>query len=427
LQIIQSAVPLARSSRGWVCLFRPVVVNLGSAGVEFKGSLKSLTLATVLQILSSEGKTGVLKISREQAKSSIYFTRGKIVAASTGQKELRIGQILCDRGLISRETLRQVLIKARNTKKPVGEVVVSLGFVSLMALKEIVRRLCREAVLDVFLWEEGTFDFHEGPVSFDETMTEAIDPMEIILEAARRMDEWAVIKKIIPSDTIVFRVSDQARQQGRKVTLEAHELQLLSVLDGQKSVREVVRETGADEFDVYKTLYAMATSKLIGATDKPACRKGKAETEEVITLLQIYHDVVVTISKHLEEQLGKEFCTRLVNACKVSVPMASQQILAGYRVGSSAEQNVRETLAMASRLQQGDGAVAALGVAFSQLIGLLLRQETEILGSKQTARTVGRINQLIEVVDKYRTGEAKTKLIQGIRETISQATAEPQR
>ncbi|HYR03055.1 MAG TPA: hypothetical protein VES58_06900, partial [Syntrophobacteria bacterium] len=159
----------------------------------------------------------------------------------------------------------------------------------------------------------------------------------------------------------------------------------------------------------------------------PACRKGKAETEEVITLLQIYHDVVVTISKHLEEQLGKEFCTRLVNACKVSVPMASQQILAGYRVGSSAEQNVRETLAMAARLQQGDGAVAALGVAFSQFIGLLLRQETEILGSKQTARTVGRINQLIEVVDKYRTGEAKTKLIEGIRETISQATAEPQR
>ncbi|HVO82823.1 MAG TPA: DUF4388 domain-containing protein [Syntrophobacteria bacterium] len=390
----------------------------------FKGGLKSLNLATVLQILSSEGKTGVLEISREQAKSSIYFKRGKIIAASTGQKELRIGQILCDRGLISRETLRQVLIKARNTKKPVGEVVVSLGFVSLMALKEIVRRLCRDAVLDVFLWEEGTFEFQEGPVSFDETMTEAIEPVEIILEAARRMDEWAVMKKLIPSDTIVFRVSDQASQQGGKVTLEADELRLLSMLDGQKSVREVVRETGTDEFDVYKTLYAMAASKLIRATDKPACPKGKTETEEIATLAQIYHDVVVTISKHLEEQLGKEFCTRLVNACKLSVPMASQQILAGYRAGSSAEQNVRETLDIASRVRQGDGPVAALGVAFHQFIGLLLRQETEILGSKQTARTVGRINQLLEVVDKYRAGEGKSKLIQEIRETISQATAD---
>ena len=415
---------MARLSRGVVCLFRPVVVSLGSAAVAFKGGLKSLNLATVLQILSSEGKTGVLEISREQAKSSIYFKRGKIIAASTGQKELRIGQILCDRGLISRETLRQVLIKARNTKKPVGEVVVSLGFVSLMALKEIVRRLCRDAVLDVFLWEEGTFEFQEGPVSFDETMTEAIEPVEIILEAARRMDEWAVMKKLIPSDTIVFRVSDQASQQGGKVTLEADELRLLSMLDGQKSVREVVRETGTDEFDVYKTLYAMAASKLIRATDKPACPKGKTETEEIATLAQIYHDVVVTISKHLEEQLGKEFCTRLVNACKLSVPMASQQILAGYRAGSSAEQNVRETLDIASRVRQGDGPVAALGVAFHQFIGLLLRQETEILGSKQTARTVGRINQLLEVVDKYRAGEGKSKLIQEIRETISQATAD---
>lgn len=295
----------------------------------FNGSLKSLTLATVLQILSSEVKTGVLELAREQTQSSIYLKRGKIVAASTGQKELRIGQILCDRGLISRQMLRQILIKARDSKKPVGEVVVSLGFVSLIALKEIVRRLCREAVLDVFLWEEGTFEFQGGPVSFDETMTDAIDPMEIILEAARRMDEWAVIKKLIPSDTIVFKVSDQARQQGGRVILEVDELRLLSLLDGQKSVRDVARETGREEFDVYKILYAMATSKLIRATDNSACPKGKTEAEEVITLVQIYHDVVVTISKHLEEQLGKEFCTRLVNACKVSVPMASQQILAG--------------------------------------------------------------------------------------------------
>lgn len=389
----------------------------------FKGSLKSLTLATVLQILSSEGKTGVLEISREQTKSSIYFKRGKIVAASTGQKELRIGQILCDRGLISRDTLRQVLIKARNTKKPVGEVVVSLGFVSLMALKEIVRRLAREAVLDVFLWEEGTFEFQEGPVSFDETMTDEIEPMEIILEAARRMDEWAVMKKIIPSDTVVFQVSDQTRQQGRKVTLEAEELRLLSMLDGQKSVRDVVRESGTEEFDVYKTLYTMATSKLIRAAEKPAHPERKSETEERATLLQIYHDVVVTINKHLEEQLGKEFCAKLVSACKMSGPMAHQQILLAYQVGTSAEQNVRGTLAAASRIQKGDGAVSALGAAFKQFIGLLLRQETEILGSKQTLHTVGRIHELLEVVEKYRTGEAKSKLIQGIRETISQVVS----
>jgi hypothetical protein len=396
-----------------------VVISRGSVAVAFKGSLKSLTLATILQILSSEGKTGVLEISREQTKSSIYVRRGKIVAASTGQKELRIGQILCDRGLLSRDTLRQVLVKARNTKRPVGEVVVSLGFVSLMALKEIVRRLAREAVLDVFLWEEGTFEFQEGPVAFDEAMTEEIDPMEIILEAARRMDEWAVMKKIIPSDTVVFQVSDQAREQGRKITLEAGELRLLSMLDGQKSVRDVVRESGSEEFDVYKTLYTMATSKLIRTAERPAYPQRKSETEERATLLQVYHDVVVTISKHLEEQLGKEFCAKLVRSCKVSVPMESQQILAGYQLGSSAEQNVRDTLAASARLQQGDGAVARLGVAFNQFIGLLLRQETEILGGKQTLHTVGRIHQLLEVVEKYRTGEAKSKLIQGIRETIS--------
>jgi hypothetical protein len=391
--------------------------------VAFQGDLKSLTLATVLQILSTEGKTGVLEISRGQAKSSIYFKRGKIVAASTGHKEFRIGQILCERGLISRETLREVLVKARNMRKPVGEIVLSLGYVSPVALKEIVRRLVREAVLDVFLWEEGTFAFRECDVAFDDSLTEEINTMEIILEAARRMDEWAVMKKVIPSDTVVFQVSDLAKQEGKKITLQTEELRLISMLDGSKSVRDLVRESGAEEFDVYKTLYAMATSRLIQATDGPARPRGTAEPDEIAPLLQVYHDVMVTISKHLEEQLGKEFCTKLFTTCKASLPPIGQQILAGYKVRKSAEQNVREISGAAAGSQQGDAAVATAGAAFNQFISLLLRGEAEILGSRQTWHTVGRIHQLLEAVEKYRTGEAKSKLIQGIRETIAQVTA----
>jgi len=391
--------------------------------VAFQGDLKSLTLATVLQILSTEGKTGVLEISRGQAKSGIYFKRGKIVAASTGHKEFRIGQILCERGLISRETLRDVLVKARNLKKPVGEVVVSLGYVSPVALKEIVRRLVREAVLDVFLWEEGTFVFRESEVAFDDSLTEEINTMEIILEAARRIDEWAVMKKVIPSDTVVFQVGDLAKQQGKTITLQTEELRLISMLDGSKSVRDLVRESGAEEFEVYKTLYAMATSRVIQAIDGPARPRGMADADEIAALVQVYHDVVVTISKHLEEQLGKEFCTKLFTTCKATLPPTGQQILAGYKVNKSAEQNVKETFGVAARSQQGEAALAAVGDAFNQLISLLLRWEADILGSKQTSHTLGRIHQLLEVVEKYRTGEAKSNLIQGIRETIAQVAA----
>jgi hypothetical protein len=391
--------------------------------VAFQGDLKSLSFATVLQILSTEGKTGVLETSRAHAKISIYFKRGRIVAASTGHKEFRIGHILCERGLISREILRDVLVKARNMKKPVGEIVVSLGYASPMALKEIVRRLIREAVLDVFLWEEGNFVFRECEVAFDDSLTEEINTMEIILEAARRIDEWAVMKKVIPSDTVVFHVGDLARQQGKTITLQTEELRLISLLDGRKSVRDLVRESGAEEFDVYKTLYAMATSRVIQATDGAARPKALAEADEIATLLQVYHDVMITIGKHLEEQLGKEFCTKLFATCKASLTPIGQQMLACYKVGKSAEQNVREIFAMATKSQQGEAAVATAGAAFNQFISLLLQREAEILGGKQTRHTVGRIYQILEVVEKYRTGEAKSKLIQGIRETVAQVTA----
>jgi hypothetical protein len=214
-----------------------------------------------------------------------------------------------------------------------------------------------------------------------------------------------------------------AKEEGKTISLQTEELQLISLLDGSKSVRDVVRESGAEEFDVYKTLYAMATSRVIQATDGPARPRGMAEGDELATLLQVYHDVVVTISKHLEEQLGKEFRARLFTTCEASLPPAGQQILAGYKVSKSADQNVRETFAAAATSQQGEAAVALAGAAFNQFISLLLQGEAEILGNKQTRHTVGRIHQLLEVVEKYRTGEAKSRLIQGIRDAIAQVVA----
>jgi hypothetical protein len=391
--------------------------------VAFKGDLRSLSLSTVLQILCSENKTGVLEIVRPQTKSAIYLKGGKIVAASTGQKELQLGQILCARGLISKGKLQEALDRARLSKKRLGEVLMAAGYVSPEELKAVVRDQVREAVLNVFLWEEGEFEYKDCPVEFDARLVEEINAMEIMLEAARRMDEWSVMKKVIPSDTLVFEISKQASQQGGKVTLDTGEWRIISMLDGSKSVREVVRESGAAEFEVYKALYAMATSRLIHPTDKPAPSKEKTGAEEVANFLPIYHDVLITISKHLEEQLGGDFCAKLTVRCKTALPKESKQILAGYQVHQSADENVQATLTATAGLPQGAAALSVIATAFTQMIGCMLHQEIDILGSKQTIHTISRINELLGVVERYRAGETKSRLIQGIKGVLAQVAA----
>jgi Lar family restriction alleviation protein len=169
---------------------QPFHSSIGKAEVGIKGNLKSLGLSTILQILSSENKTGVLQFVQGNRIRSIYIRNGKIVAAS-GRKSLRLGQILSGRGMISQKQLQEALEKVKETDKRVGEVLLDLGYIEEDGLKELIRYQIREAVLDISLWVEGDFEYRDCLLEFDERGVEDFSTMAIILEAAARRDEWA--------------------------------------------------------------------------------------------------------------------------------------------------------------------------------------------------------------------------------------------
>lgn len=160
--------------------------------VGFKGNLKSLALPTILQILSTDNKTGVLLFAKGRAMRAISLKNGKIVAAS-GRKRKRLGQILYDRGLISQAQLQEALHKAKEENKRLGVVLLDLGYLDEDSLKELIRYQIQEAVLDISLWAEGEFEYRDCPLEFDERSVDDLNTMRIILEAAVKRDEWVAV------------------------------------------------------------------------------------------------------------------------------------------------------------------------------------------------------------------------------------------
>lgn len=158
--------------------------------VSFKGNLKSLALSTILQILSTDNRTGVLHFIQGQATRAISLKNGKIVAAS-GRKGQRLGQILYGRRLITQAQLQEGLEKAKKENKRLGEVLLDLDYIDEDSLKELIRYQIQEAVLDISLWVEGDFEYRDCPLEFDERSVDDINTMRIILETAVKKDEWA--------------------------------------------------------------------------------------------------------------------------------------------------------------------------------------------------------------------------------------------
>lgn len=176
-----------------------------------QGSLSELSLPDVIQLVSVSGKTGAFHITRDGEEGRIYLKDGQIVDAFVGR-------------------LR-------------GE----------------------SAVYELAIWSSGEFAFHPGEMA--EQVTVQRSNANLMMEAARRLDEWRVLSRKIPSLDLIpyFPARDEGQDQ---VTLSPQEWVLVTKIDGARSIEQIAELLGWAAFDVSKLLFGMVTSGLV-ALKKP--------------------------------------------------------------------------------------------------------------------------------------------------------------
>lgn len=172
----------------------------------FQGSLKELPLPDIIQLVSVSGKTGKFTLTRDSERGFIFLKGGQMVHALVGEL--------------------------------VGE----------------------EAIYALAIWNSGEFQFNPAEEPDRQTITKS--NTNLLMEAARRLDEWRVLSKKIPSVDYVpeLMARDNRHEQ---VTLNPHEWMLLTKIDGQRSIVDIGLILNISSFDVAKILYGMITGELV--------------------------------------------------------------------------------------------------------------------------------------------------------------------
>jgi tetratricopeptide (TPR) repeat protein len=225
-----------------------------------KGSLKEASLPDVIQLLFLGRRTGCLALADQHNFGTIYLDEGLIVYASIVNRRDRLGDILVRKGRITAQQLQQAIeAQVDDRQHKLGEILVGLGVLSRGELEEYMRLQIEEAVYYLFTWTSGTFNFEAGVRPEREDFLVRISPEALLLEGARRVDEWSLIEKKIPSFDLIFSVDQQHIQQSAP-TLSAEQQRLLPLIDGTRDVRQVIDESGMIEFDVGKALFGLITA-----------------------------------------------------------------------------------------------------------------------------------------------------------------------
>ena len=225
-----------------------------------KGSLKEASLPDVLQLLAMGKKTGCLSVTHRNNFGYIYFEKGRIAYASIVNRRDRLGDLLIKTGLVTREQLEQAVgAQAGYKDKRLGDILVAQGLVSRDELHAQVRVQIEEAVYYLFTWSQGSFNFEADIKPEEQDFVVSINPESLLLEGARRVDEWGLISKKIPSFDLVFELDgDRIRQSD--VTLTHQQEVLIDCIDGQRDVTSLVDASSLSEFDVGKALYALISA-----------------------------------------------------------------------------------------------------------------------------------------------------------------------
>jgi len=238
--------------------------------VAIKGSLKEASLPDVLQLLALGQKTGCLSIADRSNFGYIYFDKGRIAYASIVNRRDRLGDILVKHEKISQEQLDAAIHRqSRERDKKLGEILVTQNVLTQQELERYMRMQIEESVYYLFTWTQGTFNFESDVRPEQQDFLVSINPESLLLEGARRVDEWGLIEKKIPSFDLIFLV-DRDRLEISDAKLTEIQDRLLPLLDGSRDVNQVIEDSGLGEFEVGKALYGLVTAGFLHRAGRTA-------------------------------------------------------------------------------------------------------------------------------------------------------------
>ena len=232
-----------------------------------EGPLKELHIQDVFQLLDLGRKSGVLRITSElrQTAGTVAFERGGVVAATTGKDPQPFGARLVRLGKISATQLEQARgARQAGDARRLGDILVANGAITRRELDRQLKAQIEEAIFELLAWSEGYFRFEEGAPA--DAIVEApvrIPTEGLLMEAARRMDEWSRIEDKVPHLRVIPRLPASDSAGTGRLELAPLEWEVLAAVDGQRDLHGLAAALGRSEFDIARTAYTLSSAGVI--------------------------------------------------------------------------------------------------------------------------------------------------------------------
>jgi CheY-like chemotaxis protein len=235
--------------------------ELGGPRPALEGRLEHVGLGEVFQLLALQGQSGVLRIDRGGASRRVCvgLRKGRVdgCTGAAFEEDLRLGQFLVAQG-VSRDAIERAASAPRVAGELLGERLQREGSVTDAQLAGALEQQSRELLYECLGWPEGRFRFEVGAsLVAAQRARLGLAADAVVMEGMRRLDEWRVMRALIPSDAVVL-----TRAEG-DAEVDADGRAVLTEVDGVRDVRDLRNALGMSRFDLCQVLCRLLRARVL--------------------------------------------------------------------------------------------------------------------------------------------------------------------
>jgi Domain of unknown function (DUF4388) len=240
-----------------------------------EGTLDLFQLPEILQLISQQGKTGILTVQGESDIIAISFEGGKVVAADALNQTLEesLGEVLAGQGLVSPSDFAAVAAQHQAGNGRFLDLLVEQEFLDREQLLEALRLHTYRLLVELLSWRSGEFKFYTGDEVSYEDGFKAISVEELLIRSVEEAageghptipDSRSIYEAVPPPLPIRVRKEGEGPGSEQGVTwMTEGEAELLRHLAGGGTVAALVKQTGANEYRVRFALHRLLEAGVV--------------------------------------------------------------------------------------------------------------------------------------------------------------------
>lgn len=215
----------------------------------------------------------VLRTWKGPCEKLVFFAGGKVCGALTqntdetesAKRWKKLGSLLVRESLISSGEFDQGLeLLDRQPDLRLGEALLKLGHIDLTRLRHALTRQTKVTLYSLILFPEGHYEVVAGVGQIPPEESVSLEINTLIREAATHQAEWTTIRHALPKLSVVLDFTPRGRDKVTNVNLSPEQESILALINGQRTINDLCRESALMDYEVYRFLYMMVKAGVIG-------------------------------------------------------------------------------------------------------------------------------------------------------------------